>query len=35
VTFTIPEKAEPAFVVYEGSARLKWRITPEKGDTPS
>lgn len=28
VTFTIPEKAEPAFVVYDGSERLKWRIPP-------
>jgi hypothetical protein len=28
VTFTIPEKAEPAFVLYDGSERLKWRIPP-------
>ncbi|MGH8991493.1 MAG: hypothetical protein ACRDYV_13870 [Acidimicrobiia bacterium] len=26
VTFTIPEEAEPAFVVYDG--RLKWRVPP-------
>jgi hypothetical protein len=28
VTFVIPEQAEPAFVVYDGSERLKWRIVP-------
>jgi len=28
VTFTIAEAAEPAFVVYDGSERLKWRIPP-------
>ena len=26
VTFTIAETAEPAFVAYDGSERLKWRI---------
>lgn len=33
VTFTIPEKAEPASVVYDGSERLKWRI-PAKATKP-
>ena len=32
VTFVIPQEAEPAFVVYDGSERLKWRVTaPEAG----
>jgi hypothetical protein len=29
VTFTIPEEAEPASVLYDGSQRLKWRIPPD------
>ncbi|MGH9039897.1 MAG: DUF4352 domain-containing protein [Acidimicrobiia bacterium] len=28
VTFTIPEEAVPASVLYDGSERLKWRIPP-------
>lgn len=35
VTFTIPEKAEPAFVVYDGSERVKWRIVPAEAAKPS
>lgn len=30
VTFTIPKKAKPAFVLYDGSNRLKWRIPTEE-----
>ena len=32
VTFLIPEEAEPAFVVYDGSERLKWRIAPPEAE---
>lgn len=35
VTFTIPEEAEPAFVVYDGSERLKWRIPAGEASRPS
>lgn len=31
VTFAIPEDAEPAFVVYEGSRQVKWRVPPAEG----
>jgi hypothetical protein len=34
VTFTIAEEAEPAFVAYDGSERLKWRI-PAPATKPS
>jgi hypothetical protein len=34
VTFTIAEGAEPAFVAYDGSERLKWRI-PAAATKPS
>ncbi|HEY3241627.1 MAG TPA: hypothetical protein VGL92_18850 [Acidimicrobiia bacterium] len=34
VTFTIPEKAEPAFVAYDGSERLKWRIPAKEANKP-
>jgi hypothetical protein len=29
VTFVIPEKSQPAFVVYDGSEQLRWQIPPE------
>lgn len=32
VTFTIPEKADPAFVVYDGSERFRWQIPPAEGE---
>jgi hypothetical protein len=35
VTFTIAEEAEPAFVVYDGSERLTWRIPPAEATKPS
>lgn len=30
VTFTIPEGKKPAFVVYDGSTQIKWRIPAEE-----
>ncbi len=30
VTFVVPDDAEPANVVYDGSNRIKWRIPPEE-----
>jgi Domain of unknown function (DUF4352) len=30
VTFVIPEKSQPAFVVYDGSEQLKWAIPADK-----
>ncbi len=35
VTFTIPEDAEPAFVIYDGSERLEWRIPAAETETRS
>jgi hypothetical protein len=29
VTFVIPEKSQPAFVLYDGSEPLKWKIPPD------
>ena len=30
VTFTIPEGRKPAFVVYDGSSQMKWRVPAEE-----
>ncbi|MGH9035221.1 MAG: hypothetical protein ACRD0O_05600, partial [Acidimicrobiia bacterium] len=34
VTFTIAEEAEPAFVAYDGSQRLTWRIPAGEASKP-
>jgi hypothetical protein len=33
VTFTVPEDAQPVFVVYEGSESVKWAVPPPRKPT--